>query len=144
MLRNPPPRTVPLAAERFQARICVVAPRPRVIPQTGEVRTDRNGRPEYTVSVSVTQEDGQDADMLKVVLAGEPPVITEGTPVTITGLTQNYWQMDERDGLTYRAEAVAPDNASPSGSSSSSAASGSASSSSSSGSGRGKSQSGDT
>ena len=47
---------------------------------------------------------------MDVVVTGEPPTITAGTPVRITGLIQNYWQMEGRDGLTFRAESITPEN----------------------------------
>ncbi|WP_181764189.1 hypothetical protein [Streptomyces albidus (ex Kaewkla and Franco 2022)] len=132
-----PIRSLPLDASRFKTVMCVVAPHPRVNRDTGEIRTDREGRPLYVVSVSVQHEDGQGASVLDVILAGEPQGITEGSRVIVTGLTANYWQMGDREGINFRASSVTPESspASP-------AVSASASSSGSAG-GRGKTQGGD-
>src|SRR5262245_14762361 len=54
--------------------VCVSAPRPRLLDQnTGEVKTDKQGRTVYAVGVSAADENGR-AELLSVNVSGEPQV----------------------------------------------------------------------
>jgi hypothetical protein len=74
---------------------------------TGQPRTDRDGRPLFVVRL-VAFCDGE-AEVLAVRIAGAAPKgVGVSTPVRVGGLSVTFWQMGERSGLSYRAEAIEP------------------------------------
>ena len=52
--------------------------------------------------------NGEAAEVVKVTVAGEPKGVTAGQPVKVTGLTTNFWSMNDRSGLSFRAAKVEP------------------------------------
>ena len=77
-------------------------------------RLDKDGNALFVVRL-VALSGGQ-AEVLPVRVAGEAPKVGQGTPVRCVGLTATPWNMNERSGITYRAErieAVAPGRATP-------------------------------
>ncbi|MEU0846038.1 hypothetical protein ABZ370_42245 [Streptomyces sp. NPDC005962] len=100
-------RTIPVDVARLGTLMCVVPAEPRVNPETGEVRTDREGRRTYVVGISVRQPETRRADVIEVVVSGaEPPIIAEGARVRVTDLVAISWEMGDRHGTSYRAAAV--------------------------------------
>ncbi|WP_063735805.1 hypothetical protein [Streptomyces sp. RTd22] len=100
-------RNIPVDVARLGTLMCVVPPEPRVNPETGQVRTDRDGRTTYVVGVSVRQPDTRRADVISVVVSGaEPPAIAEGARVRVTDLVAISWEMGDRHGMSYRAAAI--------------------------------------
>ncbi|WP_448332679.1 SCO3933 family regulatory protein [Streptomyces sp. DSM 41534] len=93
---------------RLGALMCVVPPEPRVNRDTGEIRTDREGRRLYVVGVSVRQPESRRADVIEVVVSGESPAVAEGMRVRIQGLVAVAWEIDGRRGTSYRAVAITP------------------------------------
>ena len=101
-------QNTPVDVSRLGALMCVVAPEPRVNPDTGEVRTDREGRRLYVVGVSVRQAESRRAEVIDVVVPGEAPAVAEGMRVEIRDLVAVAWEIDGRRGTSYRAAAVTP------------------------------------
>lgn len=100
-------RAIPVDVGRLGTLMCVVPPETRVNPETGQVRTDRDGRATYVVGVSVRQPDTSRADVISVVVPGaEPPAIAEGTRVRLVDLVAISWEMGDRHGTSYRAAAI--------------------------------------
>ncbi|GAA1904176.1 hypothetical protein [Streptantibioticus ferralitis] len=97
----------PIAADRFEAAICLVPPRQRT-DQNGQPRKDRDGVIQWVVSVAVTANNGRrtDSEVIEVVLSGEPQGITTGMPVKIIDLWHNDWEIEGRTGVTWSAAAI--------------------------------------
>jgi hypothetical protein len=101
-------QAIPVDTSRLGTILCVVGPEPRVNPETGQVRVDRDGNTIFVVGLVVRQVEGRRAETIEVAVPGEPVGITEGMPVTVTDLTAIQWQMGDRSGTSFRATAVAP------------------------------------
>jgi hypothetical protein len=91
--------------------VCVTDPRPRLVSQnTGEVKTDRNGRTVYQVGLSAADGSGR-AGLVNVNVSGEPQVRV-GQVVHPAGLVGFAWEQTRggelRWGIAYRAEAITP------------------------------------
>lgn len=69
----------------------------------GQMRQDRDGRPIYVFDVLATT--GRDADVLSVKVAGEIEAAV-GEAVRLRALTAEYWEMEGRSGVSFRAERV--------------------------------------
>jgi len=67
-------------------------------------RTDPDGKPVFALGVVALGNEG--ADVLTVKVAGEPKGITQGLPVKVTGLVATTWQMGDRHGVSFRADAI--------------------------------------
>lgn len=101
-------QSIPVDVRRLGALMCVVPPEPRVNRETGEIRTDREGRRLYVVGVSVRQPESRRADVIEVVVPGEAPAVAEGMRVRIQDLVAVAWEIDGRRGTSYRAVAITP------------------------------------
>ena len=91
------------------------APTPRVKDRdTGELRTDSEGRTLYQITVLAGRVGG-DGELIKVTVAGKPEGIRRGTPLTVTGLEAIPWAQLRNgvlySGVAYRAETVSVDTA---------------------------------
>lgn len=93
---------------RLGSIVCVVGPEPRLNPETGQVRVDRDGTAIFLVGVVVRQLEGRRAEVIEVAVPGEPSGVMEGMPVTVTDLTAIQWQMGDRSGTSFRATAITP------------------------------------
>ncbi|WNI31374.1 hypothetical protein [Streptomyces sp. ITFR-6] len=98
---------------RLGAALCVVPPEPRLNPETGEARKDREGNPVWVVGVAVRQLEKRRADVLEIAVSGEPPGLTEGARVVVVDLVATVWEIDGRHGVSYRASAVRTQGAAP-------------------------------
>jgi hypothetical protein len=98
---------IPVDAARLGACLCVIPPDERRSPD-GRQRTDRDGRPQWVVSVSVRQRDRRAVDVIDVVVPGEPRGLVEGAPVVFEELEAIQWAMEGRSGISWRAVAVRP------------------------------------
>ncbi|WP_424536807.1 hypothetical protein ACOZ38_44410 [Sphaerisporangium viridialbum] len=107
-MRNIP---IPVDVARLQF-ICVKAPCPRIVnKETGELKTDKtSGQTVYEVLFSVEDTFGK-IELVKVSIVGEPP-ISPGDEVTPVGLIGYVWELSGRWGISYRASALLPANAS--------------------------------
>jgi hypothetical protein len=101
-------QAIPVDTGRLGSIVCVVGPEPRVNPETGQVRVDRDGNTIFVVGVVVRQLEGRRAEVIEVAVPGEPGDVTEGMPVKITDLTAIQWQMGDRSGTSFRATAISP------------------------------------
>ncbi|WFB09604.1 hypothetical protein LRS74_23070 [Streptomyces sp. LX-29] len=106
-------KQIPVDTARLGALMCVVPPEPRTDRDTGQVRTDRDGRTQYLVGVAVRQMDARTTDVIEVVVPGEPMGITEGVRLRIDGLVATQWEIEGRKGVSWRATAVIPADAGP-------------------------------
>ena len=91
--------------------VCVTPPRPRLVNQdTGEIKTDKNGRTIYQVGLSVSDQSGR-AELINVSVPGEPPV-SVGQVVELAALVGFAWEQirngQTRWGIAYRAESITP------------------------------------
>lgn len=102
-----PVRTIPVDTARLGAILCVVGPEPRVNPETGQIRQDRDGQTIYLVGCAVRQAEGRRTDTIEVAVPGQPRGIAEGMRLEITGLTAVPWEIGDRSGISYRAEGIA-------------------------------------
>ena len=103
-------RNIPIPVDTTRLTfVCVSAPRPRLVSQeTGEVKTDKQGRTVYTVGLSATDATGR-AELVNVNVSGEPDV-TVGQIIEPAGLVGFAWEQVRggqlRWGISYRADSV--------------------------------------
>lgn len=102
-VRNIP---VDLSALTF---VCVSAPRPKVVNQeTGEVKTDRDGKTVFTVGLSAADAMGR-VELVNVSVPGDQDV-SIGQIVTPVDLVAFPWEQviggQKRWGVAYRASRV--------------------------------------
>jgi hypothetical protein len=78
--------------------------------QTGEVKTDRDGRTLYEVPVLKRDPDASRAGLITIAVAGEPDGVDMGVPLKVSGLIAYAWEIREngtfRSGVSYRAESL--------------------------------------
>ena len=81
-------------------------PRPVLDYETKEPRTDKDGRPLYSVRVFASGEDiGQ---VIEIKVAGEPAGVRRNQDVRISGLTLQPWTLKNgKSGIAFRATAIA-------------------------------------
>jgi hypothetical protein len=95
---------LPISTDELQF---IVATPPKPVPvfggAQGQVRQDRDGRPIYAFNVLATT--GVDADVLSVKVAGAIEAAV-GESVRLRALTAEYWEMEGRSGVSFRAEGV--------------------------------------
>jgi hypothetical protein len=79
----------------------------RRLDDNGVQRLDRKTRaPLWSAQLVVMSADG--ADTINVTIAGEPPHLQQGQPVTPVELVAIPWARNGRDGVAYRAVEVRP------------------------------------
>jgi len=80
---------------------------PVVDRSTGAVRIDReSGRPLFTVHVMAVSAGGAKPEQWPVRVSGEPSGFGVGSTVRVTNLVAVTWEMEDRHGLSFRAESV--------------------------------------
>jgi hypothetical protein len=105
-------RNIPIPIDTSRLTFVVVtAPRPRLVSrETGEIKTDKNGRTVYTVGLSAADATGR-VELVNVSVSGEP-AISVGEVVTPSGLVGFAWEQVRNGqlywGIAYRAEAITP------------------------------------
>jgi hypothetical protein len=105
-------RNIPIPVDTSRLTFVVVtAPRPRLVSQeTGEIKTDKNGRTVYTVGLSAADPTGR-AELVNVSVSGEPAV-NVGEVVTPSGMVGFTWEQVRngqlRWGIAYRADSITP------------------------------------
>jgi hypothetical protein len=105
-------RSIPIPIDTSRLTFVVVtAPRPRLVSQeTGEIKTDKNGRTVYTVGLSAADATGR-VELVNVSVSGEPPV-SVGQVVEPAGLVGFTWEQVRngqlRWGIAYRADSITP------------------------------------
>jgi hypothetical protein len=93
-------------------------PRPKLRNrQTGEVATDKQGRPTYVVPVAALRADDEeegDGSLIKIQVSGEPVGIRRGLPIQVESLMARSWEIrdektgEPRFGISYWARSLAP------------------------------------
>lgn len=84
--------------------IAVNPPAPLLDHDTKAPKLDADNRPVFTVGVVALGADG--ADVLVVKVSGEPKGITQACLVSVTGLVATTWQMGDRHGVSFKADAI--------------------------------------
>ncbi|MFF0833835.1 MULTISPECIES: hypothetical protein [unclassified Streptomyces] len=101
-------QSIPVDTTRLGVLRCAIAPEAKISnPETQEVKRDRDGNPVWTVAVTVRQ-DRRRISVIEIAVSGQPKGIEEGQVVKVTGLTAFMWSMDDRHGVSFRADAVTP------------------------------------
>jgi hypothetical protein len=95
---------LPISTDELQF-IVATPPKPEPVfgGAQGQVRQDRDGRPIYAFNVLATT--GVDADVLSVKVAGEIEA-SVGEVVRLRALTVEYWEMEGRSGVSFRAQGI--------------------------------------
>ncbi|MGW6242140.1 SCO3933 family regulatory protein [Streptomyces sp. NPDC055037] len=101
-------QSIPVDVTRLGTLMVVVPPEPRVVPDTGEIRKDREGNSIYVTGVSVRQTGTRRADVIEVATPGEPSGLAEGMRVHVADLVAVAWEIDGRKGTSFRASGIAP------------------------------------
>ncbi|MFG7942388.1 hypothetical protein [Streptomyces cacaoi] len=104
----------PIDTGRLGTIRCALAPEPRTTPD-GDVRRDREGRPQWVTGLMVRQVSSRRTEVIHVVTTNEPHDVEEGALVDVADLWASDWAVDGRTGTSYRAEAITPAAASTSG-----------------------------
>ncbi|MDH6135038.1 hypothetical protein P3T37_004448 [Kitasatospora sp. MAA4] len=97
-------KNLPLDASRMGIALCISV-EPKTDLETGAVKADRDGVPQWTVSVAVRPEASK-AAVIEITVSGEPVGLGIGQHVILNGLEAFWWEMNGRSGLAYRAESV--------------------------------------
>jgi len=87
---------------------------PVVDRSTGAVRIDReSGRPLFTVHVMAVSAGDAKPEQWPVRVTGEPSGFGVGSTVQVKNLVAVTWEMEDRHGLSFRAESVEAVSAGP-------------------------------
>ena len=97
---------LPIDVNRLLGRVVMIAPRPRVNGETGELRPDRDGQTVFLVGVAVVKEDSNEASVIDVQITSELVGIEVGTTVELTALEATPWNFEGRNGLSWKASAI--------------------------------------
>lgn len=95
-------------------RLSIVAigdPQPQLIYGTTDAKVDAKGRAVYKVPVLLIGTGDRVNPTTTITVAGPLPSITNGSPISTTGLIAFHWTLRgddgrERSGITLRADAV--------------------------------------
>lgn len=98
-------RAIPVKIDGLML-ICATPPKARVNLETGEIRTGRDGKEQWQVGICVMQDE--QADVVQVVVPGEPKGLNKGQFVVLADLTAVPWEQGDRHGITYRATEIRP------------------------------------
>jgi len=89
---------------------------PVVDRSTGAIKVDReSGAPLFTVHVMAISAGDPKPDQWPVRVAGEPSGFGVGSVVAVKNLVAMTWEMEDRHGLSFRAESISAVSAGPSG-----------------------------
>jgi hypothetical protein len=86
--------------------LVAVAPEAARDWETKEQRVDADGQPLFSVQLVALGEGS--AQILPVKVAGEIVSLTQGTPVKVTKLVATPWSLNDRFGVSFRAERIEP------------------------------------
>ncbi|MEY9860102.1 hypothetical protein ABH935_005738 [Catenulispora sp. GAS73] len=98
----------PVAVDRLEAPICVADPEPKRHHVTGEIVTDRQGNPLWTVAVTIQRLGSRIATVVNVSTATEPHGITKGMHLRIIDLDATPWSLDGHSGVVFKAAQIIP------------------------------------
>jgi hypothetical protein len=80
---------------------------------TGELATDRvTKQTMFQLHLTVFLAGESKPEVWTVKVAGQPPAISQGERVMVTGLMGSDWENNGRHGVSFRAESIAPVGAS--------------------------------
>ncbi|MBY8343122.1 hypothetical protein LXH13_14370 [Streptomyces spinosirectus] len=106
-------QSIPVDTARLGVLRCANVPEVKFSNfETQEVKKDRDGNPVYTVAV-IVRPDGRRISVIEIAVSGEPQGLEPGQAVKVTGLTAFVWAMGDRNGVSFRADAVTPAHATP-------------------------------
>ena len=99
---------VPVDVSQLTTPIVVLAPDVKT-DMEGTAKTDRDGNVKYSVGVTVALTGARRIpDVIEVITTRKPEGVAVGTPVRLLGLRARPWQMGDRSGLSFSAEAIVP------------------------------------
>lgn len=101
-------RFIPVDAERLGTPVCLIAPEPKTDFETGEIKTDRDGRKLWVVGVSLREPGTRRAVAIDVTTPEEPRGVAEGVAVRLVGLVASQWEQGGRAGIAWKADLVLP------------------------------------
>ena len=101
-------RFIPVDASRLGTPVCLIGPERKTDFETGEIKTDRDGRQLWVVGVSLREPGTRRAVAIDVTTPEEPRGVVEGTPVRLVGLVASQWEQNGRTGVVWRADLVLP------------------------------------
>lgn len=101
-------RFIPVDAARLGTPVCLIEPERKTDFETGEFKTDKDGRQLWVVGVSLREPGTRRAVAIDVTTAEEPRGISEGMAVRLVGLVASQWEQNGRTGVVWRADLVLP------------------------------------
>lgn len=96
----------PVAMDRLEAPICIAGPEPKRDHITGEILTDRQGNPLWTVAATIQRLGARTATVVNISTATEPHGIAKGTHLRIIDLDATPWALDGHSGVVFKAAQV--------------------------------------
>jgi hypothetical protein len=97
---------LPIDLGRFSGRIVMIAPRPRVNTETGELRPDRDGQPVFLVGVAMVKDGTNEAQILDIQVTSALVGIEPGTVVELEDLEATPWNFNGRTGLSWKVSKI--------------------------------------
>jgi hypothetical protein len=92
-------RFIPVDAARLGTPVCLIGPEPKTDFETGEIKTDRDGKRLWVVGVSLREPGSRRAVAIDVTTSEEPRGVVEGAPVRLVGLVASQWEQNGRAGI---------------------------------------------
>ena len=99
---------IPVDVARWGTPVCLIGPERKTDFETGEIKTDRDGKTLWVVGVSLREPGTRRAVTIDVTCSEEPRGVVEGAPVRLVGLVASEWEMGGRTGIAWRADLVLP------------------------------------
>lgn len=94
---------LPINTQNMQFIVATV-PEAVVDFESKQPRIDSEGQRLFAVGLIALGTEG--AEILSVKVAGQPKGLIQGSVAKVTGLLATTWQMGERHGVSFRADAI--------------------------------------
>jgi hypothetical protein len=78
------------------------------LDQAGNVRKDKSGADQWVVHCTVLVPEQSKPQNWSITVAGEPKGLATAMPVHIKDLMVSDWEMEGRQGLSFKASSVTP------------------------------------
>jgi hypothetical protein len=101
-------RFIPVDTARLGTPVCLIGPERKTDFETGEIKTDRDGRQLWVVGVSLREPGTRRAIAIDVTCPEEPRGVVEGTAVRLVGLVASQWEQGSRAGIAWKADLILP------------------------------------
>lgn len=101
-------RYIPVDVARLGTVWCLIAPEAKTDFETGEIKTDKDGKHLWVVGVALLEPGSRRAVSIDVTVSEEPREVVEGSPVRLVGLVASPWEYNGQAGIAWRADLIVP------------------------------------